>query len=685
MPTSIQTVKQQGVSKELSEPIPESESFEGMRGIKSVAGDLGSQRVKDKVIIVTGANSEIGIGRASAHQFARNGARAIYICDFSDSHLEKHKRELNTLYPSTDIHTRQFDAADEASVQKVCQDALDTYGRLDVFFANAGISSGKVFWEESTEGFMNMMRTNALSVFLAAKHASRAMLKTSEQKPYPNGSIIATASVAGLRSNAGPTDYAASKAAVISLMQTCAYQLTGSGIRCNAICPGLIETGMTRVTYDAARKRGSEKKIGQLNPLRRGGQPDEIARAVLFLASDEASYVNAQAWAVDGGLSGGLPFVPGKLASIKQVLDPYNPQHDPEAGDGTWTPNMPPPAAGRHTEPIVFLMGFSCLPGDREYSEAQRATGSATPYWFQERLVYPELRAKPHTKTTTTPEPKAKMPGEHVSDEADKTAQERVKPVKEKAQEKFGVREKGKANSDIKEVKNDRMKTKETKGKDEKMKTEYSKEKHEEIKTNESKERRDKNKKTALNPQSNKPPFKKAKTVSLPRKHVRFAWSTAVTTKRRVPHARRAKRLSKRCLTNRQKPKPKKRNNNKTEETRYLLERFPSPPRSRLPTPSLSDAVSRPAHEQGQGGKQMKRSQLKTKSQTRAQAKHGAKPNGTNIYSRRMLSPHFKKNRRLTLGIQTIEQNDRNPRGIYEREKISLWSVCFGSCFGQRK
>jgi NAD(P)-dependent dehydrogenase (short-subunit alcohol dehydrogenase family) len=80
------------------------------------------------------------------------------------------------------------------------------------------------------------------------------------------------------------------------------------------VCPGLIETGMTKTTYDAARSRGSEKKIGQLNPLRRGGQPDEIARAVLFLASDEASYVNAQAWAVDGGLSGGLPFVPGRLA-----------------------------------------------------------------------------------------------------------------------------------------------------------------------------------------------------------------------------------------------------------------------------------------------------------------------------------------------------------------------------------
>jgi NAD(P)-dependent dehydrogenase (short-subunit alcohol dehydrogenase family) len=191
---------------------------------------------------------------------------------------------------------------------------MDIYSRLDVFFANAGISSGNVFWAEDSAGFMKMMKTNTLSVFLAAKYASLAMRKTNAVKPYPGGSIIGTASVAGLRSNAGPTDYSASKAAVISLMQTCAYQLVGTGVRCNAVCPGLIETGMTRVTYDRARERGSEAKIGQLNPLRRGGQPDEIARAVLFLASDEASYVNGQAWAVDGGLSAGLPYVPGKLA-----------------------------------------------------------------------------------------------------------------------------------------------------------------------------------------------------------------------------------------------------------------------------------------------------------------------------------------------------------------------------------
>lgn len=140
------------------------------------------------------------------------------------------------------------------------------------------------------------------------------MMKTSAEKPQANGSIIGTASVAGIRSNAGSTPYSASKAAVVSLAQTISYQLAGSGVRINAICPGLIETGMTAPVYDAARARGTEKKIGQLNPTRRGGHADEIARVALFLGSDEASYVNGQAWAVDGGLSSGHPYVVGKLA-----------------------------------------------------------------------------------------------------------------------------------------------------------------------------------------------------------------------------------------------------------------------------------------------------------------------------------------------------------------------------------
>lgn len=139
------------------------------------------------------------------------------------------------------------------------------------------------------------------------------MQRTSAAKPTASGSIIATASVAGLRSNAGSTPYSASKAAVVSTAQTVAYQLAGTGVRVNALCPGLIETGMTAVVFDAARARGTQGKIGQLNPLKRAGHADEIARVALFLGSDESSYVNGQAWAVDGGLSAGHPYVQGRI------------------------------------------------------------------------------------------------------------------------------------------------------------------------------------------------------------------------------------------------------------------------------------------------------------------------------------------------------------------------------------
>ena len=121
------------------------------------------------------------------------------------------------------------------------------------------------------------------------------------------GSIICTASVAGLRSGAGGAAYSASKAGVINLVQTAAQQLSGSNIRVNAICPGLIETGMTRPIYDMAREKGQAHRIGELNPLGRGGAPHEIAKAALFLASDESSYVNGQALVVDGGLSSSHP------------------------------------------------------------------------------------------------------------------------------------------------------------------------------------------------------------------------------------------------------------------------------------------------------------------------------------------------------------------------------------------
>lgn len=256
----------------------------------------------------------MGIGRATAHQYAENGARALYLCDFDASNLDKHKREINSAYPSVDVHVRQFDASNEEQVKAVVDDAMKRYKRLDVFFANAGVA-GKpsLFTDFNADEFMTIMKVNSLSVFLAAKYAAPAMMETSDDKPTASGSIIGTASVAGIRSNAGSTPYSASKAAVVSLAQTVSYQLAGTGVRINAICPGLIETGMTEGVYTSARARGTEKKIGQLNPLRRGGHADEIARVALFLGSDESSYVNGQAWAVDGGLSAGHPVVQGKI------------------------------------------------------------------------------------------------------------------------------------------------------------------------------------------------------------------------------------------------------------------------------------------------------------------------------------------------------------------------------------
>ena len=182
------------------------------------------------------------------------------------------------------------------------------YGRLDIVYANAGVSGGRRIYDDLTaQDWMNILSINLVGAFLAIKYAARVMV------PAGGGSIICTASVAGLRSGAGGPPYSASKAGVISLVQTSANQFAGTGIRINAICPGLIETGMTQPVFERARAHGSEHKIGQLNPMRRYGVASEIASAALFLASDDASYVNGQALPVDGGLSSSLPVVPPRM------------------------------------------------------------------------------------------------------------------------------------------------------------------------------------------------------------------------------------------------------------------------------------------------------------------------------------------------------------------------------------
>ncbi|KAJ3764004.1 hypothetical protein EV361DRAFT_969569 [Lentinula raphanica] len=273
-------------------------------------------RMKGKVCIITGAGSLKGIGRASAFLFAHEGAAHLYLSDYDPTHLPKLKDDLQKKYPDVKVDTSVFDAASEGDVIAVCEQAFQEEGRLDVFFANAGWATRDVLANTEAKTFMESMRINALSCFLAIKYASPWMTKTnpSRGKELSGGSIILTASIAGLRSGAGTVDYSAAKAAVNSLAKTGANQLARTGVRVNSICPGLIETGMTSDTFEYAKMRGTQGKIGQLNPLGRWAVAEEIGQMALFLASDDSSYVNGQNIAVDGGLSSSHPVVPGRWA-----------------------------------------------------------------------------------------------------------------------------------------------------------------------------------------------------------------------------------------------------------------------------------------------------------------------------------------------------------------------------------
>jgi NAD(P)-dependent dehydrogenase (short-subunit alcohol dehydrogenase family) len=256
-----------------------------------------SGRLTGTTAIITGAGS--GIGRASAILFASEGAQVV-IGDKADS-VHATARAIDAA--GGKVTAMQMDAGNESDVVSMVDVVVSAYGGVDIAFANAGISGGMDgIFETTPEGMAEVLRVNLIGPMLMVKHAGKRMWDQGR-----GGSIILTASVAGIRSGAGGPSYSASKAGVINLAQTSAQQLSDTGVRVNAICPGLTETGMTQPTFDYARDKGVTEKIGRLNPLRRAAQPIELAKVALFLASDESSYVNGQAIAVDGGLSSSHP------------------------------------------------------------------------------------------------------------------------------------------------------------------------------------------------------------------------------------------------------------------------------------------------------------------------------------------------------------------------------------------
>ena len=253
-------------------------------------------RLKRKVALITGGAS--GIGEATVRLFIEEGA-SVALADIQDDRGRQLAKEVGATYVHADVSR-------EDDVKAAVEETARRFGRLDCLFNNAGYAGvGGRIEQIPVDGFDQTIGVLVRGVFLGMKHAAPVM------KRQGAGSIISTASVAGLRTGLGPHIYSAAKAAVIQLTRSVAMELGESGVRVNCICPGGIATPIFGKAFGLPPERADETiplmkgVLETLQPIQRSGLPADIAQAALWLASDDSSFVNGHALVVDGGLSGG--------------------------------------------------------------------------------------------------------------------------------------------------------------------------------------------------------------------------------------------------------------------------------------------------------------------------------------------------------------------------------------------
>ncbi len=241
----------------------------------------------EKTAIITGATR--GIGKGVAILFAQQGANVAFT--YSSSVEAANQLEIELQSFGVKAKGYQSNAADFDQAQQLVDEVLSTFGNIDVLINNAGITKDNLLMRMSEDDFDKVVEVNLKSVFNMTKAVQRTMLKNRK------GSIINMSSVVGVKGNAGQANYAASKAGVIGFSKSVALELGSRNIRCNVIAPGFIETEMTA-------KLGEEVVKGWTDaiPLKRGGTPEDVANACVFLASDMSAYITGQVINVDGGM-----------------------------------------------------------------------------------------------------------------------------------------------------------------------------------------------------------------------------------------------------------------------------------------------------------------------------------------------------------------------------------------------